>query len=90
MISLLINALVLLIGFSSITTGSENQNVAQMVFGFVLISLLLWIRYYDLEWNFILKGLTFLGIGGVFFLINLTQKGKLERIQRNKTRRDEY
>ena len=87
---MLINGLVLFIGFSAMTTGNENQNVAQMVFGFVLISALLWLRYFDTDWNFILKGLMFLGIGGSFFLLNLTQKSKLERIERNKTRRDDY
>ena len=87
---LLINGLVLFIGFNAMFTGSENQNVAQMVFGFVLISVLLWLRYYDMDWNFIMKGLTFIGIGGAFFLINVTQKSKLERIERNKTRRDDY
>ncbi|MDG1332633.1 MAG: DUF2157 domain-containing protein [Crocinitomicaceae bacterium] len=89
-IVLLINGLVLLIGFNAMITGSENQNVAQMVFGFVLVSVLLWFRYIDTDWNFILKGLMFIAIGGSFFLLNLTQKSKLERIERNKTRRDDY
>jgi uncharacterized membrane protein len=88
-ILMMINGYVLLIGFNALITGSENQNVAQMIFGFFLISVLLWIRYFDTDWNFVLKGLTFIGIGGVFFLINLTQKSKLERIERNKTRRDD-
>lgn len=83
-----INGLVLFIGFNALIVGNENQNVAQMVFGFTLISVLLWLRYFDTDWNFILKGLMFIGIGGAFFLLNLTQKSKLERIQRNKTRRD--
>lgn len=89
LVLMLINGYVLLIGFNALITGSENQNVAQMIFGFFLISVLLWIRYFDTDWNFVLKGLTFIGIGGVFFLINLTQKSKLERIERNKTRRDD-
>ena len=89
-IVMLINGYILMIGFNSLTTGSENQNIAQMVFGFFLISALLWLRYFDTDWNFIMKGLMFIGIGGVFFLINLTQKSKLERIERNKTRRDDY
>ncbi|NVK63804.1 MAG: DUF2157 domain-containing protein [Flavobacteriales bacterium] len=90
MVVFLVNAYVLLLGLNALTTGSENKNVAQMVYGFLLISVLLWLRYFDTDWNFILKGLVFIGIGGVFFLINLTQKGKLERIIRNKTRRDDY
>ena len=90
MIVLLINGLVLFIGFNSMITGSENRNVAQMVFGFIVISVLLWFRYYDTDWNFILKGLTFICIGGAFFLLNLTQKSRLERIERNKTRRDDF
>ncbi len=87
---MLINGYVLLIGFNALITGSENQNIAQMIFGFILISVLLWIRYFDTDWNFIMKGLMFIGIGAVFFSINLTQKSKLERIKRNKTRRDDY
>ncbi|MFK7786043.1 MAG: DUF2157 domain-containing protein [Crocinitomicaceae bacterium] len=90
LILLLINAYVLFIGFNTMIKGSENRNMLQMIFGFGLVSVLLWLRYFDTDWNFVLKGLTFLGIGGIFFLINLTQKSKLERIERNKTRRDDY
>lgn len=90
MVVLLVNAYVMFLGLNAIVVGSENKNVAQMVYGFLVISLLLWLRYFDTDWNFIMKGLTFIGIGFMFFLINLTQKGKLERIHRNKTRRDEY
>ncbi len=88
-VALLINGWVLLIGFNAMITGNENQNIAQLVFGFLLISILLWFRYYDTGWNFIAKGLIFLAIGGGFFLLNLIQKSKLERIERNKTRRDD-
>ena len=87
---MLVNAYILLIGFNAFSTGNENKNIAQMTYGFILISLLLWMRYFDTDWNFIMKGLMFIGIGGVFFLINLTQKSKIERINRNKTRRDDY
>lgn len=90
MVVLLVNAYVMLLGLNAFIVGSENKNVAQMVYGFLLISILLWLRYFDTDWNFILKGLTFIGLGCMFFLINLTQKGKLERILRNKTRRDDY
>lgn len=87
---MLVNAYLLFIGFNALITGSENQNIGQMIFGFILISLLLWLRYFDTDWNFIMKGLMFIGIGISFFLLNLTQKSKLERIERNKTRRDDY
>lgn len=87
---MLVNAYILLLGLSAMTTGSENQNMLQMVFGFIVVAALLWIRYFDTDWNFVMKGLMFVGIGGMFFLVNLTVKGKLERIERNKTRRDDY
>lgn len=87
---MLVNAYILFLGFSAMMVGSENENTAQLVAGFILISYLLWIRYFDTEWNFILKGLTFIAIGGLFFLINVLMRGKLERISRNKTRSDEY
>lgn len=87
---MLVNVYILFIGFNALITGSENQNIGQMIFGFILVSLLLWLRYFDTDWNFIMKGLMFIGIGGSFFLLNLTQKSKLERIERNKTRRDDY
>ncbi len=90
MVVMLVNAYILLLAFNAMVTGSENQNIVQMVAAFLLISVLLWLRYFDTDWNFIMKGLMFVGIGGVFFLINLTVKGKVERIERNKTRRDDY
>lgn len=89
-IVMLVNGYILLLGFNALMRGSDSQNIAQMVSGFFLISALLWIRYFDTDWNFIMKGLMFIGIGVSFFLLNLTQKSKLERIERNKTRRDDY
>lgn len=90
LVVMLVNVYVLFIGLNALITGSENQNIPQMVFAFLLISILFWMRYFDTDWNYIMKGLMFVAIGGVFFLINLTQRSKLERIERNKTRRDDY
>lgn len=90
MVVFLVNAYIILLGLNAFIVGSENRNVPQMIYGFLLISILLWLRYFDTDWNFLVKGMVFIGVGAIFFLINLTQKGKLERIHRNKTRRDDY
>ncbi len=90
MVVMMVNAYILFLGFSAMMVGSENENIGQLIGGFLVVALLLWIRYFDTDWNFIMKGLMFIGIGGLFFLINLMMKGKVERIERNKTRKDAY
>lgn len=90
MVVMLVNAYILCLGFTAMMVGSENENVGQLVGGFLLVALLLWIRYFDTDWNFVMKGLIFLGIGGLFLLINVLMKGKVERIERNKNRKDAY
>lgn len=90
LVVMLVNAYILCLGFTAMMIGSENENVGQLVAGFLLVALLLWMRYFDTDWNFVLKGLVFIGIGGLFFLINVMVKGKVERIERNKNRKDAY
>jgi hypothetical protein len=90
MVVMLVNAYILFLGFSAMMVGSENENVGQLVGGFLLVALLLWIRYFDTDWNFVMKGLIFIGVGGLFFLINAMVRGKVERIERNKNRKDAY
>lgn len=90
MVVMLVNAYILCLGFTAMMVGSENENIGQLVAGFLLVAFILWVRYFDTDWNFIMKGLIFIGIGGLFFLINVMMKGKVERIERNKNRKDDY
>ncbi|MFT5778679.1 MAG: hypothetical protein ACI837_001635 [Crocinitomicaceae bacterium] len=80
-LTLLLNFYILFLGFMAIFQGSSNNYVTQMAAGLILISVLLWIRYFDSDLNFIVKGLIFMGVGGAFFLINLLVREKVEEIE---------
>lgn len=82
-LSLLINFYVLFIGIVTLIHGSTDGKVVKMVGGLAVIAVLLAIRYFDNDLGFIAKGIVFLGVGGMFFLINLLVKDKVEDIERH-------
>ncbi len=89
MLSGLMNLYVLALGIAAMIVGSDHKNTAQMAYGLILICILLWWRYFDTSWHFVVKGLVFLAVGGGFFLINGLVKGKVEEIERHKNMKDE-
>jgi len=83
-LSLLFNFYVLIIAVTTIIHGSADGKVFKMAAGLIVIAALLAIRYVDTDLGFITKGIVFLGVGGVFFLINLLVKDKVDDIERHK------
>ena len=69
--------------------GSEEGKFLKMLGGLLLIAILIYIRYFDNDLSFISKGLLFIIFGGMFFLINMFVKEKVEQIERHKRRLDE-
>lgn len=82
-LSLIFNFYILFLAITTIIHGSAEGRVFKMVAGLLVISILLAIRYFDNDLGFIAKGLIFLGVGGMFFLINLLVKDKVEDIHRH-------
>lgn len=72
-----------IIGFSihCLADGSKKSNFSKIIYGFILISLFLWLRYTNSDMNFILKGFTFMLVGGFFFVLTYIADGELENIE---------
>lgn len=83
------NLYILFIGIVTMVNGSEEGRFLKMLGGLMLISILIVIRYVDTDLSFISKGLLFIIFGGMFFLINMFVKEKVEQIERHKRRLDE-
>jgi Na+/proline symporter len=79
----------LILGITTIVHGNSKGDVLKMVAGLIVIAVLLWVRYFDNDLSFITRGIVFLIVGGMFFVINLLVKDKVEDIQRHKTLSDE-
>lgn len=82
-LSLLINFYVLFLAIMSIINGSADGKIYKMAWGLLVLAVLLCIRYFDNDLGFITKGIVFTGVGGMFFLINLLVKDKVEDIERH-------
>jgi uncharacterized membrane protein len=83
-LSVFINFYVLYIGITTIIHGSADGKVFKMTMGLFVIASLLLMRYSDADLGYIMKGIIFLMIGGMFFVINLLVKDKVEDIDRHK------
>jgi hypothetical protein len=67
---ILMNAFVLAFGISAMIYGHREKYMLPMFYGLFLVGFQLWGRYFDTDISFWLKGLIFLGVGGIFFFIN--------------------
>lgn len=75
---LVLNFYVLGFGINAMIQGNKSKNVTYMIFGLFQITFLLWMRYFDMDLPFWLKGLFFIGVGGMFFLIHYLSKDDFE------------
>ncbi|MFT6280286.1 MAG: putative membrane protein [Salibacteraceae bacterium] len=82
--SLFINFYILYIGITTMIHGSSSGNVIKVFAGLLVVAVLLGIRYFDTDLGYIAKGIVFLIVGGMFFVINLLVKDKVEEIERHK------
>jgi hypothetical protein len=82
--SLFINFYILYIGITTMIHGSSSGNVIKVFAGLLVVAVLLGIRYFDTDLGYIAKGIVFLIVGGMFFVINILVKDKVEDIERHK------
>lgn len=87
-LSLIINLYIFFVAVVTMVNGSEEGRFIKVLAGLVLITLLVINRYFDVSMGFIWKGLLFMAFGGMFFLINMFVKEKVDQIQRNKKQAD--
>lgn len=80
LIQLAFNAILLLIGVSTIVQGVKQDNLATTNFGMLIISALVLCRFLDSNLSFIIRGIAFIAIGIGFLAANyfLMRKNKNE------------
>src|SRR3989338_5676590 len=67
---LIFNIYVLVFGVNAMVMGNRSGSVPYMIYGLFLICFLLWVRYFDMDVSFWLKGILFMIVGGLFFLVH--------------------
>jgi len=75
---LVLNFYILGFGINAMIKGNKSKNILYMFYGLVIIAYLMWMRYFDMDIAFWLKGIFFMGVGGLFFLIHSLSADELE------------
>lgn len=68
--TVLINLLVLFLGILEMKYGAKENNLSKLNRGFLMVSLLILIRFFDEDLSFVVRGLLFLLVGVGFVLTN--------------------
>ncbi|MES2555657.1 MAG: DUF2157 domain-containing protein [Bacteroidota bacterium] len=71
---LIFNIYVLVFGVNAMVMGNRSGNVLYMIYGLFLVCFLLWVRYFDMDVAFWLKGIFFMIVGLLFFLVHFLSK----------------
>ena len=67
---LLMNALAFTIGLIKVREGSKSEDLAVLIFGVIILSVLIISRFFEADISFFLKGILFIAVGIGFFLAN--------------------
>ena len=86
LVSLPMNLYIFLIGVVVMVNGSEEGRFIKMLGGLILIAALFIARYFDMSMGYIFKGLLFMAFGGIFFMINMFVKEKVDQVKRHQKR----
>lgn len=65
-------------GINAMIQGNKSKNVLYMFYGLALVANLMWAKYSDMDLNFWLKGLFFIGVGCMFFLVHFLSRDEFE------------
>lgn len=75
---LVLNLFILGFAINAMIKGNRNKNMLYMFYGLFLSGALMWIRYFDMSYSFWIKGLFFIAVGVLFFLINYLSHDELD------------
>lgn len=64
------NIYLLFIGIREIQKGNEENSIARLNFGVLIIAILIFCRFFDTEMSFIIRGMLFIMVGAGFFGLN--------------------
>lgn len=81
-VTLLINLLVLVVGVLIIRKGGQEDHLGVLNFGLLVVSALIFARFFDANLSFVLRGLLFVLLGVGFFFVNyrMLQKRKANEV----------
>ena len=68
---LIFNAYLLILGISCIRVGNRNNSLSKINLGMLILAVLIMLRFFDSNIDFILKGLLFIAIGSGFLATNI-------------------
>ncbi|MCU0536659.1 MAG: hypothetical protein MUD14_22455, partial [Hydrococcus sp. Prado102] len=74
-----INFLTLVLGIAVLTRSINQENLATLNFGLLIISLLILCRFFDTELSYLVRGLVFALLGTGFFVTNYFMIRKFNR-----------
>ena len=69
---LIFNTYLLVLGVNCVVIGNRNDNLGTVNVGMLILAILMMIRFFDSDINFILKGLAFIAVGIGFLTTNVT------------------
>ncbi len=64
------NLLVLALGIHRMIEGIREQRLATVNLGALILTILILLRFFEVDISFLAKGLSFLGLGALFFILN--------------------
>ncbi len=67
---ILVNLIILMVGLWTIRKGNKNADFAELNFGLLIFTVLIFSRFFDSNISFLLRGLTFIVVGAGFFFAN--------------------
>ncbi len=66
----LVNILVFIIGFAEFYKGATEDHLGILNYGLLIISVLIVLRFFDIDFSYITRGIIFILIGAAFLLVN--------------------
>lgn len=68
---LIFNAYLLILGISCVVIGNRNNSLGTINLGMLILAVLIMLRFFDSNIDFILKGLVFIALGSGFLVTNI-------------------
>lgn len=75
---LVLNFYILGFGIKALINGKKSNTVLLMIYGLFIITIQLWMRYFDMDIAFWLKGIFFIGVGFLFLLLHFISVDEYE------------
>lgn len=72
------NIYVLVLGITAISQGTKENDIGRVNIGMLIVSLLIFLRFFDIDVSFLVRGFVFIVIGISFFAVNFMLAKKMK------------